>query len=56
MSYVDFVQPAIQFAQQAAEADEQKKYEEAWKLYTKSIEYFMTAIKRMYLKLKSSIS
>lgn len=45
MSYVDFVQPAIQFAQQAADADEAKKYQEAYRLYMKSIEYFMTAIK-----------
>eukprot|EP01027_Heterolobosea_sp_BB2_P020416 GEZU01029132.1.p1 GENE.GEZU01029132.1~~GEZU01029132.1.p1 ORF type:complete len:142 (+),score=41.80 GEZU01029132.1:301-726(+) len=45
MSYVDFVTPAVEYAKQAAQLDEQKSYEEALKLYTKSIEFFMTAIK-----------
>jgi len=45
MSYVDFVTPAISYAKEAASLDEQKKYEEAYKLYLKSIDFFMTAVK-----------
>ena len=49
MSYVDFVSPAMQFAKQAASKDEAKEYEEAYKLYIKSVEFFMTAIKRKFI-------
>lgn len=45
MSYVDFVTPAIQHAQQAAALDEGKEYDKAYKMYIKSIDHFMTAIK-----------
>ncbi|KAL9647645.1 hypothetical protein ABK040_015135 [Willaertia magna] len=45
MSYVDFVTPAIEHAKQAAEQDEAKNYDEAQRLYLKSIDFFMTAIK-----------
>lgn len=45
MAYVDFLGSAIKFANEAASADEAKNYEEAYKLYIKSIDYFMTAIK-----------
>ncbi len=47
MSYVDFVTPAIQHAKEAATLDEKKEYDKAYNMYVKSIDYFMTAIKRM---------
>jgi hypothetical protein len=50
MSYVDFVTPAIQHAKEAASADENKQYKEAYALYLKAIDHFMMAIKRKLLK------
>ena len=47
MSFVDFVTPAMNFAKEASIQDEKKNYEEAYKLYLKSIDFFMTAMKRM---------
>jgi vacuolar protein-sorting-associated protein 4 len=49
MSYVDFVTPAIQHAKEAASADENKQYKEAYALYLKAIDHFMMAIKRNFL-------
>lgn len=45
MSYVDFITPALEHAKIGAAADEAKNYDEAYKAYMKSIEFFMTAIK-----------
>eukprot|EP00761_Pharyngomonas_kirbyi_P009273 gb/GECH01009289.1/.p1 GENE.gb/GECH01009289.1/~~gb/GECH01009289.1/.p1 ORF type:complete len:460 (+),score=141.65 gb/GECH01009289.1/:1-1380(+) len=45
MSYVDFVTPAVQHAREAAELDEQEKFQEALNKYMKSIDFFMTAMK-----------
>jgi len=45
MSYIDFITPAIDHAKDGASFDEQKKYDDAYKSYMKSIEFFMTAIK-----------
>lgn len=45
MSYVDFVTPAIQFAKEATILDENKEYDKASKMYLKSIEHFLTALK-----------
>lgn len=45
MADVPFLQKAIQIVTQATEADNAKKYEEAFRLYQLSLEYFMTALK-----------
>jgi vacuolar protein-sorting-associated protein 4 len=45
MAYVDFLTPAIKLANEAAAKDELKDYAEAYKLYIKAIDFFMTAIK-----------
>eukprot|EP00667_Euglena_gracilis_P010355 EG_transcript_10536 len=45
MSYVDFVTPAVEHAKVAAQQDENKEYEQAYKSYMKAIEFFMTAVK-----------
>ena len=49
MSYIDFITPAINLAREAAEFDEQKNYKKAYEKYLKSVEHFMTAIKRFFL-------
>lgn len=49
MSFVDFVTPAMNYAKEATIHDEKKNYEEAYKLYLKSIDFFMTAMKRMII-------
>jgi hypothetical protein len=41
MSFVDFVTPAIENAKEGATFDEEKKYEEAYKSYLKSIDFFV---------------
>lgn len=48
MSFVDFTTPAVQLANEATEKDSAKEYDEALKLYLRSIEFFMTAIKRVW--------
>jgi vacuolar protein-sorting-associated protein 4 len=45
MSYVDFVTPAVEHAKIAAQQDESKEYDQAYKSYMKAIEFFMTAVK-----------
>eukprot|EP01102_Stenamoeba_stenopodia_P007640 TRINITY_DN2152_c0_g1_i1.p1 TRINITY_DN2152_c0_g1~~TRINITY_DN2152_c0_g1_i1.p1 ORF type:complete len:451 (-),score=113.56 TRINITY_DN2152_c0_g1_i1:88-1440(-) len=45
MSDCNFLQKAIQIVTQATEEDAKKNYEEAFRLYSLSLEYFMTAIK-----------
>jgi len=52
MSYVDFVGPAVDLAKQAAAYDEAKNYEDAYRTYLKSIDFFMTAIKHENKNLK----
>lgn len=41
----DFLQKGIDQVQKAIEADNAARYEDAWKLYMLSLEYFMTAMK-----------
>ena len=41
----DFLQKGIERVQKAIDADNDGKYEDAWKLYMLSLEYFMTALK-----------
>jgi len=45
MSEGSFLQKAIQLVQQATEKDAAKDYQEAFRLYQLSLEYFMTALK-----------
>eukprot|EP00906_Rhabdomonas_costata_P035373 RCo049693 len=45
MSYVDFITPAVDLAKSGTTHDEKKEYDEAYKDYLKSIEYFLMAIK-----------
>lgn len=45
MADCNFLQKAIQLVQQATEKDNAKEYEEAFRLYQISLEYFMTALK-----------
>jgi len=45
MSDCNFLQKAIQIVTQATEEDAKKNYDEAFRLYSLSLEYFMTAIK-----------
>eukprot|EP01112_Ceratiomyxa_fruticulosa_P008957 TRINITY_DN232_c0_g1_i1.p1 TRINITY_DN232_c0_g1~~TRINITY_DN232_c0_g1_i1.p1 ORF type:complete len:440 (+),score=107.82 TRINITY_DN232_c0_g1_i1:271-1590(+) len=45
MTDVPFLQKAIQIVIQATEADNAKNYQEAFRLYSLSLEYFMTALK-----------
>lgn len=53
MSFVDFTTPAVQLANEATAKDAAKEYDEALPLYLRSIEFFMTAIKRMYISIQS---
>lgn len=41
----NFLQTAIQVVTQATEADQQQKYDEAFRLYNLSLQYFQTALK-----------
>lgn len=45
MSQVDFLGKAIEIVKQATEQDSAGNFEEAYKLYQNSLEYFMTAMK-----------
>jgi len=45
MSFVDFVGPAIQLANEAADLDEKEQYKQAYEKYIQSIERFIVAIK-----------
>jgi len=45
MADCNFLQKAITLVTQATEQDAAKNYEEAFKLYQLSLEYFMTALK-----------
>jgi vacuolar protein-sorting-associated protein 4 len=45
MSQVDFLGKAIEIVKQATEQDSLGNFEEAYKLYQNSLEYFMTAMK-----------
>lgn len=49
MGSTDFLQKAIDIVQNAIEADTAGRYEEAYKLYYNGLEYFMTAIKCMFI-------
>lgn len=56
MSQVDFLGKAIEIVKKATEEDTQGNYEEAYKLYSNALEYFMTALKyEKNEKLKASI-
>lgn len=41
----NFLQTAIQIVTQATEADQAQKYDEAFRLYQLSLQYFQTALK-----------
>ena len=45
MGDFNFLQKAIGLVSQATEEDNKKNYEEAFRLYSLSLEYFMTALK-----------
>lgn len=45
MGDFNFLQKAIALVSQATEEDNKKNYEEAFRLYSLSLEYFMTALK-----------
>lgn len=45
MGDFNFLQKAIGLVAQATEEDNKKNYEEAFRLYSLSLEYFMTALK-----------
>lgn len=45
MGDFNFLQKAIGLVGQATEEDNKKNYEEAFRLYSLSLEYFMTALK-----------
>lgn len=45
MGDFNFLQKAISLVSQATEEDNKKNYEEAFRLYSLSLEYFMTALK-----------
>lgn len=47
MATTDFVGKAIDIVQKAIEADSAENFEEAYKLYYSSLEYFMMALKCM---------
>lgn len=56
MANVDFLGKAIEIVKKATEQDTQGNFEEAYKLYQNSLEYFMTALKyEKNEKLKESI-
>ena len=56
MSNVDFLGKAIEIVKKATEQDSLQNYDEAYKLYQNSLEYFLTAIKyEKNEKLKESI-
>ncbi|KAI8923909.1 P-loop containing nucleoside triphosphate hydrolase protein [Entophlyctis helioformis] len=56
MANVDFLGKAIEIVKRATEEDGKGNFEEAYKLYTNSLEYFMTAMKyEKNDKLKESI-
>jgi len=44
-SVTNFLQTAIQIVTQATEADQAQKYDEAFRLYQLSLQYFQTALK-----------
>lgn len=44
----NFLQTAIQIVTQATEADQAQKYDEAFRLYQLSLQYFQTALKCMF--------
>lgn len=44
----NFLQTAIQIVTQATEADQAQKYDEAFRLYQLSLQYFQTALKCVY--------
>jgi vacuolar protein-sorting-associated protein 4 len=45
----NFLPKAIALVQQATEKDNAKEYEEALRLYQISLEYFMTALKCLFI-------
>jgi vacuolar protein-sorting-associated protein 4 len=45
MSTCNFLQKAIEFVKQAADEDQKQNYKEAFRLYSLSLEYFLTAMK-----------
>jgi hypothetical protein len=45
MTDCNFVEKAIQLVKQATEADQKGDYKEAFRLYSLSVEYFLTALK-----------
>jgi vacuolar protein-sorting-associated protein 4 len=45
MSDVNFLEKAIQYVKQARDEDEKENYQEAYKLYLLSLDYFMMTLK-----------
>jgi hypothetical protein len=45
----DFLRKAIEIVSKATEEDRKENFEEAYRLYQSSLEYFMTALKCMCL-------
>lgn len=53
MSDVNFLEKAIQYVKQARDEDEKENYQEAYKLYLLSLDYFMMTLKCAYSFLPS---
>jgi len=45
MAHCNFLQKAIEYVRQAADEDQKQNYREAFRLYSLSLEYFITAMK-----------
>ena len=54
--YLILIQNGIDIVTKATEEDKNKNYDEALKLYDKSVEYFEYAMERKYFNLKFNIS
>ncbi len=52
MSTVNFLPKAIEHVKRAAEEDKAANYKEAFRLYSLSLEYFMTAMKCIFIRMK----
>jgi vacuolar protein-sorting-associated protein 4 len=53
MSDVNFLEKAIQYVKQARDEDEKENYQEAYKLYLLSLDYFMMTLKCTHLSVFS---
>jgi vacuolar protein-sorting-associated protein 4 len=54
MANCNFLNKAIEHVKKAAEEDKAQNYKEAFRLYNLSLEYFLTALKCMYIETRRS--